>query len=66
MHVHGLIQPLKYIHLEVDVYFTMIYSWSSTVLAIGFHIHRVKYNLIKFTRPRNTHKKVTLINKVYV
>ena len=23
MHVHGLIQPLKYIHLEVHVYFTM-------------------------------------------
>ena len=52
MHVYDLIQRLKYIHLEVDVYFTMLYSLPSTVLAIGFHIHRLKYNLIKFTRPR--------------
>ena len=58
MHVHGLIQRLKYIHLKVDVYFTMLYSLSSKVLAIGFHIHRLKYNLIEFTRPRKHRNKL--------
>ena len=47
MHVYGLIQRLKYIHLKAAVYFTMLFLLSTTALAIAFHIHRLKYNLIK-------------------